>query len=213
MNKIIRRYYLFSFLGFFVLFLITYLPRKSPNNTWINVLICLGGALLISVICGTIYYLQDTKWGPAKRKKRMDKSPFLEFYDYGFTRMEDYARGNIDGYEVLVMYAWWPGGKPAVRIDVLFDMGPATKDSSMSHINHLSKRIKSPNGWHDPMYEWNRNSLGVVYSYTFSPPSFKRLMKKINELIEVLKREGLSPMNIGEAIHVSIPGEKNSEGK
>lgn len=197
MILLIRKYYLALFVGFFFLFFIRVLITKSPNSFWVNLLVCLGGALIISLSVGTLSYFLDTKWGPAKRKKMMSKSPFADLFLNGFIQQDDMAIGKLHDYTVIVNYIW-PGGTSCIKLDVLFDIeihGSMTTDL----IKEVSKRNK-PNRFTGIPFEWTKNSIGCTFQYNFKPPTYEKLIRKADEIIQILKKENLHPMTYEKAL-------------
>jgi hypothetical protein len=205
MINLIRKYYLPPFIGALFIFLPMIFIKKSPNSFLENVLICLGGAIITATLLGVLSFFIDTRWEPAKRKKRMLKSPFKELFQNGFVREDDLAIGNVREYTVIVQY-FWSGGKYEIKLDILFDMGLYKMLTSASNaIKEIEKRNK-PNRFTAIPYQWTMNSVGCIFEYSFRPPSYEKLIKKANELIDVLKNERLSPMSYDKAITLNIPG-------
>lgn len=194
MKMIIKKYYLFPFIGFLVLLALKTWGIKSPNSSLENNMILLGGALLLSLIVGTIYYFQDTKWGPAKREKKFSKSPFKDLIDVGFERKGDFIVGKINDYATIVMYTW-ESGKPGIKIDLLFNPKPSTDFLTMRDIDQLEKRNK--NMWKNTFY-WTRNSIGQLIEYNFSPPSFQKIIAKAEKMSDILIKEGMRPISYEE---------------
>jgi hypothetical protein len=202
MWPIIRKYYLGLFIIFLVIFSIgVVVNTSSPNTTAQNILIVIVGALLIAVPCGTIYYLQDTRWGPRKREKRFLKSPFKELLANGFVRKENLATGKINDYTAIVMYSW-EGGKPAITIDILFDLGVKDASAADSMIKEISKRNKPSDKFFGLPYNWSKNSIGSRFEYNFTPPSYEKIMQQGEKLTEVLIRERLHTMSLEEAVRL-----------
>jgi len=194
---IIKKYYLGSFVGFLLFLLLTLFTRDSQNSNQVKGLICLGGALTGSIIVGTLYYLVDTKWGPAKRKKVLLKSPFTELFQNGFSKHNDMLVGTIHGYAVIVHYTWL-AGKSTIQLVILFDVGfsvYATEDLLHSIIH----RNQPANRFSNLAHEWHRNSISCTFEYHFRPPAYEKLMAKIEELIAILLREGLIPLSLDKA--------------
>lgn len=195
MWKIIKGYYLFPFVGFLILLTIKTIGIKSPNTPLQNLLILMGGALLLAAIVGTIYYFLDTKWGPRKREKRFGKPPFRELLQQGFTRVDHFLAGTAKGYTVVVQFVW-PGGKSAIRVDVLFDPRPLGSILSQQDLKELEKRYRKSSIWNDQRYEWTANSLGLLMPYNFSPPKAQAVLEKAKELVDILTRERLQPITL-----------------
>jgi hypothetical protein len=193
MKKIIRQYYLFTFVGFFVVFSLQSLVVKSPNSFLENLLIAGAGALVLSLTIGTIYYFLDTKWGPAKREKRFSKPPFTELIDAGFQRENDCVIRTIDGYSVMVMYTWHTG-KPAIEVTVLFDPRYLDGFFTGDDINQFEKRNRDKRWWSARTFSWARNSISHSLEYNFSPPSYRKVIASAEAIIEILIREGLRPI-------------------
>lgn len=194
MKSIIKQYYLIPFIGFLVLFSLKGFSLKSPNTFLENALIVTGGALLLSVIVGTIYYFVDTKWGPSKRKKKLLKPPFSDLLAAGFQIKEDFILGSIEGYTVIVMYTW-PEGKSAIQVDVLFDPRISDDFISMEDVDRIEKRNKKPGVWANNNFNWTRNSIGHVMEYTFKAPSHQKILDKSKEMTGILMKEGLVPIS------------------
>jgi hypothetical protein len=199
MWPVIRKYYLAFFLVFVLIFSIQSLVAKSSNPFAKNALLVVAGALLISLLCGTFYFLYDTRWGPRKREKRFLKSPFKELFENGFIRKENFALGKINGYTTVVMYTW-DEGKSAIKVDALFDLSTSTGLNGEDMIKEISKRNPPANKFFDQPYIWTKNSIGYRLEYNFSPPSYKELMEKTEKLTAVLIRERLATMSIEEAM-------------
>ena len=199
--KIIRKYYLGFFVTFSLIFFLSIFVKNSPNSFGLNVLIGLAGAFVISVVCGTLYYLQDTRWGPARKRRAFLKPPFTQLQASGFTRQDEVAVGLIDGYTVIVNFIW-PGGKEALRLDLLFDIGLPPDANVDEMLKDISKRNKSNNRWTGLPYIWTRNSVGCMFEYTFKPPPADKLLSKARELADVLKKERLRPMSYADALRL-----------
>jgi hypothetical protein len=209
MKSIIKQYYFFPFILFLILFVLKTFAIKSPNSRLQNILIVVIGALAGSIIVGTIYYFQDTKWGPAKRKKRLSKSPFKDLIDIGFERKDDFIVGKINDYTTIVMYTW-ESGKPGIKIDLLFNPRPSTDFLTARDIDQFEKRHK--NVWKNPLY-WTRNSIGQLFEYNFSPPSFKKIIVKAKEMSDILIKEGMRPISYEENEQVISELIKAMEGE
>ena len=194
---IIRKYYLTFLVGFLLLLSLNIFRKDSPNSTWANGLICVAGALFGSIILGTFYYKLDTKWGPAKRKKVLLKSPFTELFQNGFTKHGDMAVGDSSGYTVIIYYTWL-ARKSTIRLSILFDMSftvyPAT-----DLLNDIVNRNQPANRFSSLAHEWTRNSIGCTFEYNFKPPSYEKLRGKTEELTAILFREGLLPLSLEKA--------------
>jgi hypothetical protein len=197
MWTIIRQYYLFLFLTFLVLFTLQVLMTDSPNTVLENALIVVGGALIISLFCGTIYYLMDTKWGPKKRQKMMAKSPFKEFLAAGFEQKEDHLAGRVRDYTVLISFTWWTG-RSAITPNVLFHPKPAGRFHSMEELKAIRNRHKKSRGSASVEYLWTRCSLGLPMEYLFRPPTYEKVMGTVHQMIDILMTEGLHPISYEE---------------
>jgi hypothetical protein len=204
MWPIVRKYYVGLFIGFLVMCTIISVVRKSHNNFAENAVIIVAASFFASLVCGTLFYLQDTRWGPRKREKRLLKSPFKELFENGFTRKGNLAVGMVNGYTMVIMYIW-DGGKPAIKVDALFDLGISTDPDTENMIREISKRNKPSNAVFDQPYAWTKNSIGYRLEYSFSPPSYKEVVKKVEKLTEVLIRERLRTMSLEEAIRLQGP--------
>jgi hypothetical protein len=196
--KTIRKYYLPLFVGFLLLFSYKTFTTPSPNRIEVNVLISIAGALTISAILGTLYYKLDTKWGPAKRKKILSKSPFSELFQNGFQKMGEVAIGQVNDYTVLIFYTWQAGGRPAIKMDILFDIGfQVHPDEDVLKV--IVNRNQPTNRFSSLAHEWTRNSIGCRFEYYFKPPPWHKLTEKAGELTGILLREGLEPISLEKA--------------
>ena len=210
MWKIIKRYYLFSFIGFLILFAIQGIGIKSPNTPLENFLIVLVGAFVLSAIIGTLYYFQDTKWGPKKREKRFSKTPLKQLLESGFKREGDFVTGTVEGYTVIVVYVW-PGGKSAINIDVLFDPRFLGGFHSPADIKQIEKRNKKSSTWTNNNYLWTLNSIGLQLEYTFTPPSAEKVITRTKELVDILVKENLKPITLEQTEEVA-KNNRSTEG-
>jgi len=152
-------------------------------------MICLACAVLASIIVGTLYYMNATRWGPAKRKKRLLRSPFTELFQNGFTKQGDMAIGNIQGYTIVIHYIWL-SGKSAIRLDALFDVGFHVYDSE-DVLKDIINRNPPANRFSDLAHEWTRHSISCMFEYHFNPPSYEKLKAKAEEFASILLREEL----------------------
>jgi hypothetical protein len=184
MWNIIKKYYLLTFIGFFVATGIKTFTTESTHSFIKNALITVVTAFVVSLIAGTLYYFLDTKWGPNKRIKMFSKKPFTELFMNGFVQKDDVAAGIVDRYMVIVNYSW-PNGVSAIGINVLFD-----KDFAARYNGDIAD-VKSRN----KPYLWNEGAVGRLLTYNFSPPSYNKILETAEKMISVLKTEGLPPTN------------------
>ena len=195
MWAVVKKYYLFPFICFVITLAAKTIGIKSPNTPQENLLILLIGALSLSAIIGTLYYFLDTKWGPKKRERRFSKSPFKQLLEGGFRREGDFAIGTIRDYTVIVMYVW-PGGKSAIKIDVLFDPRLSDNFFSDDDIRQMEKRNKKSSFWTNQNYSWTLNSVGYLLEYAIRPPSDKKVISKAQEMVDTLIKEKLKPISL-----------------
>lgn len=73
MGTVIKKYYLFPFIGFLIVLSIRFIGIKLPSSLQENSIILLIGSLFLSLLIGTLNYLQDTKWGLKKGKRDFQK--------------------------------------------------------------------------------------------------------------------------------------------
>jgi len=194
---IIKKYYLSFFVGFLLFLLFTLYTNDSQKSKQAKGLICLFGALGGSIFFGTIYYMVDTKWSPAKRKKMLLKPPFTELIENGFSKHNDMLVGTHKGYTVVIHYTWYPR-KSTIRLIVLFDVGfsvHATGDL----LNSIFHRNQPVNRFSSLAHEWYRNAISCTFEYYFKPPSYEKLIAKMEDFTAILLREGLIPQSLEEA--------------
>ncbi|MBD1384874.1 hypothetical protein IDJ75_06260 [Mucilaginibacter rigui] len=184
MWNIIKKYYLATFAGMFAATLIKILLDKHTETFYRALLIALATAFVISLIAGTLFYFQDTKWGPKKRKKLFDKSPFVDLLMNRFIQKDYAAVGVINGYTVIVSYTW-PNGGAAIAVNVLFDKDFAARYNG--DIDNIKNRNK--------LYTWTEGAVGDLLTYNYRRPSYYKIMETAEVLINVLKAEGLSATN------------------
>ncbi|OJY98274.1 MAG: hypothetical protein BGP13_11585 [Sphingobacteriales bacterium 40-81] len=194
----IKKYYLVPAVAFLVPFLLGIIFIKSPNSFLVNLLIIFSGALISSLLAGTIYYLQDTKWGPAKREKRFSKSPFRELLLNGFTRENNFVIGYISKYPVIIIYNWGLE-KPSVNIHIFFNSHYRGRKLAFEDTAEIEKRNLKKTMWSNHNYFWRENSIAHFIAYNFSPPDYEKVLSKADEIINMLRNEALQPININEA--------------
>jgi hypothetical protein len=188
MLKFIKKYYVATFAGFFVGTLVKELLSKSNNTLPKSLLIAFVTGLVISLIAGTLYYFQDTKWGPKKRNKLFTKRPFSDLLMNRFIQKDDAVVGIINGYTVTVAYTW-PNGHSAIAVNVLFD-----KDFTALYkgsIADIKERNKPKKGLFPENYLWNEASIGYLIPYNFGAPSYDKVLSTAEMMIEVLRAERL----------------------
>lgn len=151
-----------------------------------------------TLIIGTVWYLQDTRWGPAKRKKKLLKPPLLNLFDFGFREMEEMMAGIRDGYTVFVYYTW-ETGKQGIRIDVLYNPYSLGQLIGFEDLDLIIKRQSESGFMKKYEMQWTRNAFGTVMEYTFIPPKMEEVIQKIDRVIAMLKDENLKPYSMEEA--------------
>lgn len=198
--KRISRYYIGPLVAFILIFFIGLPTRASTQAPWLIVAIKSGGALFLAAVVGTLHYLQDTKWGPSKRRKMMLKSPFAELFQNGFARYGDVAIGKVQEYTTLVSYTW-SAGRSVIKMDILFDIGFQVFNTDEA-LQVIINRNPPANRFSSLAHEWTRNSIGCKFEYAFKAPSYERLRAKAEELTGILRREELIPMSIDKALQI-----------
>jgi hypothetical protein len=178
MWNIIKKYYLLTFIGFFIATGIKTFTIESTHSLTKNALITVVTAFVVSLIAGTLYYFLDTKWGPNKRKKMFSKKPFSELFMNGFVQKDDVAVGVLNRYTVVVSYSW-PNGVSTIAVNVLFD-----KDFALLYKGDNKRRNRA--------YIWKEGAVGRLLAYNFVPPTYDKIMETAETLIGVLQTEGLS---------------------
>ena len=202
MWTIIRNYYLFLFILFFVLFSISAFTTDSPNSVIVILLIAFAGALVISLSCGTLYYFRDTKWGPKRREKMMIRAPFHKLLQHGFIRKDNLFYGKINGYTTVVRYTR-ADDKKIIKVKVLFDPRIAGQWLSREMLNDLSNRNKPANTFTGLSYVWTKNSIEQTFEYILEPPTYDMITKQAEVFTQILTLERLKPINFEEAERLS----------
>ncbi|MBB5394453.1 hypothetical protein [Mucilaginibacter sp. AK015] len=190
----VKKYYLATFLGFLAATLLKELLNRSDRTFVHSFVVAVIVAFVISVVAGTIYYFQDTKWGPNKRKKLFTKPPFSHLLMNRFVQEDDAAVGVIDGYNVVVLYTW-PNGGSAISISVFFDMDFANRYKG--GIEEISKRNKvaAKEG-----FAWgNEGMISYLIDYSFKLPTYEKIMQRAEMMIAILKAEGLPADKLDDA--------------
>lgn len=203
MKTLFRKYYLPTFLGGLVTLLLGVIGVKSPNSTLQNVLIILVGALCISLMAGTLYYFQDTRWGPKKREKRFGKPPFTQLLENGFKREGDFVTSIIRQYAVVVMYTW-EDAQPAIQMVVFFDSRLVGNSLSTSDIRQIEKKYKKPGFWHNHRFSWFEDSISRPILYNFSPPKYDAVMAVTHHMIDILIAENFKPISLEESKKMAL---------
>ena len=185
MRNIIKKYYLATFIGFFVATGIKSLLDESTNTVGKKLLITFVTAFAISLIAGTLFYFIDTKWGPKKRKRLFNKSPFSDLLMNRFVQQDDAAIGVIGGYTVAVLYTW-PNGSSAISISVFFD-----RDLAERYKGGI-KEIKERNiAATKAGCTWDEGTINYLIDYSFKLPAYEKIISKAEMMIAFLKADGL----------------------
>ena len=198
MWKIIKQYYLLTFIVILIGFSIRVVGTKSPNTVLENFLVLLVASFIVSAAVGTIYYFMDTKWGPKKREKRLLKAPFIQLLEKEFNRQGDFLTGTIDGYTANVMFVWLSGNS-AIQIEVLFDPRSLPGAISFDEIKQMEKRYRKPGFWlnqEHQEHEWTRSSVAFSLPYNFSPPSAEDVIRKAQDITDMLIKENIKPISL-----------------
>lgn len=195
MKRIINQYYRFIFLAGFISFTVYVLTVKTVSTYTVfeKIFIAFMGALMLSALLGTVYYIYDTKWEPKRRAKFLSGSPFKELKEQGFQQEEQDLWGQINGYIVYFSFTWYLG-YPSVLIEVFFHPNPNGRYLSDAELNGLEKRNKNSSLSKNPEYVWSMISLGCFVSYGFKPPSAEKVQSKAKELTEILIKEQMQPI-------------------
>lgn len=194
MRSTIKKYYLFPFLFFLAAFIIRALTTKSPNTPLENTLIVIGGALLISLTIGTLYYFLDTRWGPSQQVKKLSKSPFKDLVQMGFKQEDNFIIGQMNGYTTIVSYTWHTG-KHGIRIVVLFNPRFSDRFLTYKELIAIEKRNKKSNLWKNNSIVVTRNSIEHIIEYSFKAPHYTKVLAKAEELSAILIKENLQPVS------------------
>jgi hypothetical protein len=203
--KIFRSYYLPWFIGLSIIFGLKILFSNSPNSLLNNIIFCLSLSLGISGIVGTLYYFEDTNWGPKRRIRKMKKSPFKEFLELGFTEGKESIVGKIEGYTITVTYLWIGySGKPSIDMRIFFN--PIKNNSIIPkyYFKELSEKYKRD-------FLWNINGISYEWEFNFFPTKFSIIMNKIKDGLAILKKENLGPIGENELEKLIPEMEKQSE--
>jgi hypothetical protein len=185
MWKIIKKYYLATFAGMFAATLIKQFLSKHTGTIYNSLLVAIVAAFLMSLVVGTVFYFQDIKWGPKRRKKLFNKSPFSDLLMNRFVQEDDAVVGVIDGYNVAVLYTW-PNGSWAVSISVFFDVDFAERyRGGTENIKERNKAAEKEG------CTWDEGVINYLIDYSFKLPSYEKVISKAEMMIGFLKAEGL----------------------
>jgi len=193
MFKILKTYYLYQWIVFSILFLISALFRESVNPLSKDILVSQIIAIILTLFVGTIYYFLDTKWGPNERTKRLKKTPFKELLEIGFEVKENQLIGTFNDYQVLAQYQWsGTNGKPSIIIYTLFNPKIDHRFIPEIKIKDLNKKYKKQR------YNWTINSVSYEWSFNFRPPKFEKIEEFLVDSVKYVKEEKLEPMTLSD---------------
>ena len=195
MLNIIKKYYIAPFAGVLVVTALKTFTKESTKSFAENITTVLLSTLVISLVVGTVYYLQDTKWGPNKRDKAFNKSPFSDLLMNRFVIKDNAVVGIVNGFTVVVAYVW-PHGASAVAVNVLFD--PNICALYKGDLEDIKERNHTT-GILSQDYTWTNGSIGYVHDDTFTLPAYDTVLKMASTMISVLKAEGLQPISYEES--------------
>ena len=202
MNRIFLKYYLSFLIGFFLILYFNIVNNGSPDHVGINILKCLAGAVVGSAVLGTLYYKLDTQWGPSKREKTFIRPPFTELFQNGFKRQGEVVIGQVHNYPVIFFYTWQPV-KSMIKLYIAFEMGSSFHVYANEDVlRDIVNRNQPANRFSSEAFVWTDNTIGCTFEYYFKPPTYKKLMAKVDELTGILVREGLTPMSSGKQIRL-----------
>ena len=190
--------YLYPFAGLLVVLLIHAFTGESIHSFWGNIFIAVVFAFVGALLIGTFTFLYDTKWGPNKRIKILNRSTFKELQNAGFRKRDDFLWGIINGYTTVLSFTW-ETGKSAILVQVLFD---PRKDAghylTLQELKAIAGRRRSATAWGENKYLWERNALGYHIEYSFIAPSPDKVLGIADELVGILQKENLKSITLAE---------------
>ena len=193
MLSIFRKYYLTPLICLSIAFLLE--AFVGENVTPLHYAIIAGQvfAMALAAIIGSLYYLMDTRWGPAERRKRFKRSPFKELSELGFIERNNMLVGLAEDFQVLANYNWvGTNGKPSIELSILFDPRQNNGFIPQEDIDYWN-RINVEKG-----LIWNRNCISQEWSFNFKMPSFKTIYPFFDKSIKQLKQKRLKPITLEE---------------
>lgn len=160
-------------------------------------------ALILALLCSGLYYFWEFKWGPKQRQKKMNKYPFIKFYELGFEKRDDFAIGMIQGYQVVIRYNWTgTTGKPSISFETLFNPKKSGRFVHQNKIDELNKEYKKEK------IIWSRDYLTKEWEFNFKPPKFEDIFLYVERSVELLKLEGFEPLTLQQSVDMSADFEK-----
>ena len=209
MWQTVKKYYLGTFILLFIALCFKTIGTKSTNTPWFNFLIILAFSLGLTLIVGTLYYFQDTKWGPNRKKRLFNKKPFVDLLQNGFIKQDDLFIGNVSNYTVVITYIW-PGGKPTIEVGVMFHPKTNGIFNTPEEIKLIAKRNKR--GFLSEGYVWSLGSVTDLIGYNFKTPTYDMLLSKAQAMINILIKENLQPISYPDSEKLLLAYEKEIKG-
>ena len=202
MKDIIKKFYLFPFVGFLILFTLIVIGAVIKSGfiqpVYWYFAVAISGALFLAVLIGTVTYYKNDKIGPNRRQKFLLMSPFTDLFANGFTLRDDAAVGIIKGYTVIVGYEWNP--EEHFDIKVLFD--PIFKDNTFTpaeqekHYNIQIYNTKKNTTWIRQTLFWGQCFMSCEMKLGFKLPKYEKVNKEINLMIDILQKGDLKPVGL-----------------
>lgn len=189
----IKKYFLPWLLICLVIFCLPMLISSQTSNDDAFYVVPIG-VLIAALICSALYYFWDTKWGPEQRKKKMNRGPFTDFYKLGFNKIDDFAIGIIQNYQVIIRYNWTGStGKPSISFETLFNPKKSGGFVHQKEVDELNKAYKKDK------ITWARNFLTKEWEFNFRPPSFENIIPYVERSVELLKTEKFESLTLQQA--------------
>ncbi len=200
MIKILKRYYLPLYIVLSLTFLLKYWLGKRIMPVGEQLITAQLFAIVLTILCGAIYYLEDTKWGPKRRKKQLNASPFKELKNLGFVEEENQLIGVYKNYLIVASYTWRGSrGRPSIILFVFYN-------SKTSHVYVSNDRIKDLNkAYKKQTLEWSVGYIKKEWSFNFKPPLYQDIKAFLESAILTLDKEGFQPISRTE--YESMAGE------
>lgn len=200
MIKIFTRYYLPFYIGISLLFLLKAWKGNSAIPIEERLLTGQLFAIVLAIFSGAIYYLEDTKWGPKKRKKQLNASPFKELKNLGFVEEEQQLIGVYKNYLIVVSYTWRGSrGNRSIILCVFYNFKQSHTYVSDEKIDRLNKTYKKQR------LKWSVGHVIKEWNFNYKAPLYQDIKDYLESVILILDKEGFPPISRTE--YESMAGE------